>query len=32
MTREILDKTLEEDLLLDEFSIDREKPKDDVVR
>ena len=30
ITREILDKTLEEDLLLDEFSIDREKPKDDI--
>ena len=26
ITKEILDKTLEEDVLLDEFSIDREKP------
>jgi DNA-directed RNA polymerase subunit omega len=31
ITREILDKTLEEDLLLDEFSIERDKPKDDVI-
>ena len=32
ITREILDKTLEEDLLLDEFSIeDREKSKDDII-
>ena len=31
ITREILDKTLEEDLLLDEFSIDRDKPKDDII-
>ena len=31
ITREILDKTLEEDLLLDEFSIDRDKPRDDII-
>jgi DNA-directed RNA polymerase subunit omega len=31
ITREILDKTLEEDLLLDEFSIERDQPKDDVI-
>ena len=30
-SREILDKTLEEDLLLDEFSIDRDKSKDDII-
>ena len=31
MTEEILNKTLEEDVLLDEFSLDRTKPKDDIV-
>ena len=31
MTEEILNKTLEEDVLLDEFSLDRSKPKDDIV-
>ena len=29
--KETLDRTLEEDLLLDEFSIERDKPKDDVI-
>ena len=31
ITKEILDKTLEEDLLLDEFAIDREKPQDEII-
>ena len=31
ITREILDKTLEEDVLLDEFSIDRKKPEDEII-
>jgi len=31
ITKEILDKTLEEDLLLDEFAIDRQKPQDDYI-
>ena len=31
ITREILDQTLEEDVLLDEFSIDREKPQDQII-
>ena len=31
ITKEILNKTLEEDLLLDEFAIDREKPQDEII-
>jgi len=31
INNEILEKTLEEDMLLDEFSLDRQKPKDDIV-
>jgi len=31
ITKEILDKTLEEDLLLDEFAIDREKPQQENI-
>ena len=31
ITREILDKTLEEDVLLDEFSIDRKKPEHEII-
>ncbi|MDA9344443.1 DNA-directed RNA polymerase subunit omega [Gammaproteobacteria bacterium] len=31
ITKEILDKTLEEDLLLDEFAIDRQKPQDEYI-
>ena len=31
ITKEILDKTLEEDVLLDEFAIDREKPQDEII-
>ena len=31
ITREILDQTLEEDVLLDEFAIDREKPQDQII-
>ena len=31
ITKEILDKTLEEDLLLDEFAIDREKPQQEII-
>ena len=31
LTREILDQTLEEDVLLDEFAIDREKPQDQII-
>jgi len=31
INREILDQTLEEDLLLDEFSIDRNKPQNDQI-
>ena len=30
-TKEILDKTLEEDVLLDEFAIDRDKPQDEII-
>ena len=31
ITKEILDKTLEEDLLLHQFAIDREKPQDEII-
>mgnify|MGYP006189066743 FL=1 len=31
ITQEILNQTLEEDLLLDEFAIERQSPKDDVI-
>ena len=31
INNEILEKTLEEDMLLDEFSLDRQKPKDDIL-
>ena len=31
ITKEILDKTLEEDVLLDEFAIDRDKPQDETI-
>ena len=31
ITKEILDKTLEEDVLLDEFAIDRDKPQDEII-
>ena len=31
ITQEMLAKSLEEDLLLDEFSLDREPPKNDVI-
>ena len=31
ITKEILDKTLEEDLLLDEFAIDREKSQQETI-
>ena len=31
ITKEILDKTLEEDVLLDEFAIDREKSQDEII-
>ena len=31
ITREILDQTLEEDVLLDEFAIDREKSQDQII-
>ena len=31
ITREILDQTLEEDMLLDEFAIDRDKQKDEII-
>tara|TARA_B000000441_G_C21375462_1_gene141058 strand:- start:193 stop:465 length:273 start_codon:yes stop_codon:yes gene_type:complete len=31
ITKEIIDKTLEEDLLLDEFAIDREKSQQETI-
>jgi len=31
ITKEILDKTLEEDVLLDEFALDRHKPQEDLI-
>jgi len=31
ITKEILDKTLEEDVLLDEFAIDKDKPQDEII-